>query len=212
MSNTRSRLILVVVFAVMIVLGVVFYLLHSAPNKSVSNGSSSSSSSSASSSGTGTTGNPADHPDAVPNGAINVVTSYISAQQDAVGADQSSPTSWIASVQSITTPSWFAELQPKQSSTGSTPNEYRVAHSNNYTVQASLSGCIWDKRFPHPVPTSGTIYCQLNDTTINQATGATVTGSSLPFGWSRTGSQSPVDVSVVQTNGNWLVSNIPAAQ
>jgi hypothetical protein len=76
-------------------------------------------------------------------------------------------------------------------------------------VTASLSDCIWDQQYPKSA-TSGVLYCQLTDQTLNATTNQAVTGSSLPFGWTRSGQQLPVMVQVVQSNGNWLVANTPA--
>jgi hypothetical protein len=210
MNTPRSKLIVVAIVAVVMLLGLGLYAnrKHS-PSSTSQSGQSGSASSGSGSSSSSTSSNNTNKPTAA---AVAVVRKYIQAQQDSVGADQTSPTSWLASVQAITTPSWFASLQPQTSSTGNVPADYNTAHDNNYIVTAAMTSCIWNLQYPPPTATSGTIYCQFSDTTLNKADNTPVTGSSLPFGWTETGPQSPVSVQIVNQGGSWLVTNVPTSR
>ncbi len=147
---------------------------------------------------------PNPHP---PQEVLAVVNAYIQARENAVGADQTTPTAWIAKVQQITTTSWFTELQPKgDSSTAGGLADYYLAHRNGYIVKTRLSQCIWDFKIALPTANNGVVYCELNDTTVSQATGAVISASSLPFGWSHTGRQIPLTLKLVKQNHSWLVN------
>ncbi len=142
-----------------------------------------------------------------PREAIAAVETYVKARENSVGADQASSTAWLNSIRTIVSAALYRELQPNpSSSTSTTSNEYITAHSSGYIVDAQLSNCAWDLEIGRPTETSGTIFCDLNDTTLDQTSKQAVPTSSLPFGWTRSGSQNSTVVSVVKQNGKWLVS------
>lgn len=142
-----------------------------------------------------------------PTDAINTTTSYIQARENSIGADQTSPNSWLSSIQSISTPAWFNSLQPKQDPLmGSETNDYRTAHQNNYIIKTTLRNCIWDFKITRPTSTTGVIYCELTDTTLYNSTKATVPNPLLPFGWTRTGNQIPAILYLIKQNNVWLVN------
>ncbi len=83
--------------------------------------------------------------------------------------------------------------------------EYNLAHKNGYIVRADLSKCIWNLKLELPNDKGGSIYCELADTTLDRSSGKVLSGSSIPFGWSHTGSQIPVELKVIKENGVWLI-------
>jgi hypothetical protein len=138
---------------------------------------------------------------------LAVVQKYIQAQEDSVGADQSSPTSWIDGLKSITTTAWFAKLQPVDNpSTGTTPYNFTLAHQNNYTVKANLSGCAWDNITLKPTADKGLVNCSLSDETIQRTTGKSIPAADLPFGWTAVGPQDSPRLVLVKQAGKWLVN------
>ncbi len=140
--------------------------------------------------------------------AINVVTKYLQAREDSVGADQASPTSWLGRVKSITTSSWYSQLQPSGSTqTSSVSSEYQVAHSKGYIVKASASNCFWSLEAMTPTANEGVMYCGLVDATVQRSTGNKLPAATLPFGWSRSGTQPAATLHVIKQNGNWLVDD-----
>jgi len=125
-----------------------------------------------------------------------------------VGADQATPTSWVASVHPISTATWFAQLQPAQAATaGNASGEFSLAHDNHYVVTAALTKCIWNFKIALPTPTSGAIYCELSDTTNDLSSKAVVPDDALPFGWTHNGAQTPVNLSLLKQGGAWLVDD-----
>lgn len=141
-----------------------------------------------------------------PQAAVRVTSVYLQAREDSVGFDQSSPTSWLNTVKSITTPAWFARLQPNPDTpTTNVPGDYRLAHSHHFKVRADVSNCVWDRQIAVPTSSSGTMSCSIYDNTINAATGTIVPLASLPFGWAHNGQQLPAIISLVKQNGTWLV-------
>ena len=144
---------------------------------------------------------------------IKPVTIYIQAHENSIGADQTSPTSWLDSVKSVTTAEWFKSLQPPQdNSTGSASFPYTTAHENGYKVIAKVSDCNWVGASPDPdTATSVKVLCSVYDSVITTK-GAAVLSSSLPYGWSSVGQQAPVVLSLVKQSSNWLVNDQPADQ
>lgn len=139
-----------------------------------------------------------------PASALNVVSKYLQAREDAAGADQTSPTSWLAAVQPISTKSWFTQLQPTGSSSASSvPYTFTLAHQNGYTVKASAQNCIWTRDAAQPTTVSGTVSCSLYDVTY--VDGLVVGAASLPFGWPYNGQQPPAVLKVVKQGTSWLV-------
>jgi hypothetical protein len=149
----------------------------------------------------------------VPDSIIKPVTTYIQAHEDAIGADQTSPTSWLDSVKSVTTIEWFKSLQPSQdNSTGSASFPYTTAHENDYKVVAKVSDCNWVGVTPDPdTATSVKVLCSVYDS-VTTTKGDAVPSSSLPYGWSSVGQQAPVVLSLVKHSSSWLVSDQPADQ
>ncbi|HVS58458.1 MAG TPA: hypothetical protein VHD60_01835 [Candidatus Saccharimonadales bacterium] len=143
---------------------------------------------------------------APPQPAISVVEAYVQAREDQVGADQPSPTSWLAIIKPLTTSSWFTQLQPPSQSAGGAGADYFTAHTQGYVVKASLSNCVWNTNVT-PTTTQGVISCALSDSVIQQSTGQAVPASSLPFGWTRNDRQLPVTIKVVNQSGKWLVDS-----
>jgi hypothetical protein len=143
-----------------------------------------------------------------PAEALSVVKRYITAQVNSVGADQPTPTSWISNVQSITTISWFTELQPVQSTTSSTPREFYIAHSNGYIITPTITNCYWNTTFSKNTSNSGFIACFVYDTTRDVKTNSAINESNLPFGWSRSGLQPNEVFKVVKQGSSWLVAGV----
>jgi hypothetical protein len=138
--------------------------------------------------------------------ALNAVQVYIQAQENSVGADQASPTSWINKVKSVTTASWFSKLQPvADPTTGTIPYNYTFAHQKNYVVKANLSGCVWDNILLKPSATRGIVNCSLQDETINKGSGTSIPASDLPFGWVAVGKQASPRLVLLNQNGKWLI-------
>jgi len=139
---------------------------------------------------------------------IALVTNYVQARENSVGADQATPNSWLASVKPISTTAWFAELQPGQKgSAGSATAEFNLAHNNDYIVSANLSKCIWNFKLGLPTPNAGDIYCELTDSTLSRSTQAVIPDESLPFGWSHNGAQAAVTLKLIKQNGTWLIND-----
>lgn len=136
-----------------------------------------------------------------------VVTKYIQSREDSIGADQSSPTSWLKDVKAITTASWFASLQPVSNpSTGGVPYSYTYAHQKSYVVKANLNTCYWEGLSGGPTKNGGTVLCALSDTTIDMDSGKVIPASSLQIGWTRTGKQLAPRLELVMQNHQWLVN------
>jgi hypothetical protein len=139
--------------------------------------------------------------------ALSVVTKYLQARENSVGADQSTPNSWLIAVQPITTTSWFSQLQPNPNpSTSNTSNDYRQAHQYNYSIKVYLSGCTWSNNLASQTATQGAVACRLSDTTIDRATNTTVPALSLPFGWTHNGQQVPPKLDLIKQNGQWFIN------
>lgn len=144
---------------------------------------------------------------APPAAAIKVTVAYIQAHEDSVGADQTSPTSWLDKIKPLTTASWYGKLQPPKSvSTSNTPYNYTLAHSQGYTVKASVSSCIWDRQVMTPTSTSGAVTCSVYDNTYG-SDGRVILSGNLPFGWAATGQQSAAVLKIVLQNGAWRVDS-----
>jgi hypothetical protein len=83
---------------------------------------------------------------------------------------------------------------------------YYVAHQNHWVVKVSLTKCEWlSPTLATLTATSGVVSCAVSDTVVDQASGAVVTASALPFAWTRNGQQPPAEVAVTLINGTWLV-------
>ena len=143
-----------------------------------------------------------------PADAIAVATRNITAREDSVGADQSSPISWTNAITTITTPDWLAKLQPDPNgSTAGGLGEDNVAHNQGFLVRASVSNCRWNLEASEPTTSAGIIFCDLSDTTISQAGGQQVPDLSLPSGWTHTGTQIAPTIGLIKQNGVWLVND-----
>ena len=145
-------------------------------------------------------------PDAsLPKDVMTVVEKFIAARDNSVGISQSSPTSWLTSVQSITTAEYFQELHPTQNSTGISSADYMTAHQSGFNVEVKLDNCIWDYKVAPPTGTKGAVLCDVTDTTVDQG-GHEVSAQDLPFGWTEVGTK-PAVLSMVKENGRWLVAD-----
>jgi len=163
----------------------------------------------------GATPTPTPHviPTSTPNSDViapdelkTVIKAYAQAHENAVGANQATPVSWIDSVKSIVTPSMLASLQPPAGADiNSGSDEFRTAHANGYTVKVALGQCNWDYEQGSPTPTEGIIGCDVTDTTINQNTGKEVVAADLPFAWTHTGLQTTYILKVTKQSGKWLI-------
>lgn len=131
---------------------------------------------------------------------------YTQVRENSVGANQPSTASWIAEVKTLSTPAWFAKLQPKPGER-IPPGEYNLAHSNNYIVRAKAGQCTWSFKDAIPTSSAGVISCTLEDETINGSSKQTLAASSLPFGWTHVGEQAPATYAVVKQAGAWLIDN-----
>ena len=149
----------------------------------------------------------------VPDSIIKPVTTYIQAHEDAIGADQTSPTSWLDSVKSVTTTEWFKKLQPPQdNSTGSASFPYTTAHNSGYRVAARVSDCNWVGVSPDlGNTTSVKVLCSVYDSVFTTQ-GVAIPSSSLPYGWASVGQQAPVVLSLVKQSSSWLVNDQPVDQ
>lgn len=137
---------------------------------------------------------------------LTTVQAYVQAQENSIGADQTSPNSWLDRVKPITTSAWYKSLAPPPNpSTGDASYNYTFAHQKNYTVKAILTNCVWDSTLSPPTDQAGLVDCQLQDQTINRSTGGIIAASDLPFAWTATGKQLDPRISVVQQVGKWLV-------
>ncbi len=144
---------------------------------------------------------------------LDVVQTYVQAREDAVGADMGSPTSWIDRVKPIVTSAWYDTLKPPEvAPTGNVPFDFVTAHQNSYVVKASLTNCSWDSILQKPSSDMGLVVCNLKDKTINRTTGAEISAGSLPFGWSFTGSQTPVQINMIKQGSKWLVGGDSTGQ
>lgn len=152
-------------------------------------------------------------PAAVPSTISRPAITYIKAHEDAIGADQTSPSSWTDQVKSITTNVWYQSLQPPQENqTGSTSYPYQVAHDNGYRVSASVGDCQWVGTPPNlQTTTKVTIECAVYDSVVG-ADNSTVNPSSLPYGWANVGQQSPAVLTLVKQGSGWLISDQPVDQ
>lgn len=140
-----------------------------------------------------------------PAAALKTVTAYLQARENNLGADQAGPTAWLSTVQPLSTPEWFAKLQPPDTpQTSSTSYNYRLAHANGYTVKANVTNCIWDRDVMLPTATQGAVICSVYDTTYGSG-GRILTPANLPFGWTATGQQPAALLKIVLQNGKWLV-------
>jgi len=144
-----------------------------------------------------------------PSAAINTVTKYLKARENNIGADQSSPTAWLAVVKPLVTKAWFAQLQPPPNPQASTiTNDYRIAHEDNYIIQSSITGCRWeDKNGVEASSSKGNIYCTLTDTTLSRATERVVPASSLQYGWVHSGLQETPVLELVKQKNAWLINS-----
>ncbi len=149
----------------------------------------------------------------LPLNIITTAATYIKAHENAIGADQSSPTSWVKLVKPISTSEWYRRLQPtSDSSTGSSSYSYSVAHENNYRVAAVVNDCIWVGTEPNlKTSTSVKIQCAVYDNVVT-SNGIAVTPGSLPYGWASVGQQSPTVLTLVEQNSQWLVDDQPVDQ
>lgn len=142
-----------------------------------------------------------------------VVQKYVQARENRVGDNHHRPTDWLLEVQTITTPGWFATLQPSSKNpTGNASAEYYTAHDNHYVVKARVSGCMWDVEDKKPTATSGDVYCDLTDTTYSSVSDQEVPSGQLPFGWTHFGPQTPVVLEMVKQDGKWLVNEDATGQ
>jgi hypothetical protein len=199
-QKTRLILIGIGVFAVICIIGLI--LAFTSHGKKGADGNTSASPSPEASASPGVADEGTLPPEIIP-----LVTAFAQARENAVGVDQPTPTSWISAVQSIITPKFLAQLQPPTDGTaGSASGEFNIAHDNGYVVKATLDNCNWDLERTKPTATSGSVFCNLTDTTINKATGAAASEGTIPFGWSHTGTQLPLIVEVVKQNGKWLIN------
>jgi hypothetical protein len=149
----------------------------------------------------------------LPDEVLSTVRQYIQAREDSLGADQSSPTSWINSIKNISTQKWYNQLQPPaDSSTGSTPYNYTFAHQNGYIVRASLSNCGLNDILLKPAQDRALVACSLEDQTIKKSSGESISSSDLPFGWPYVGRQTAPQIIIVKENGKWLVDGDATGQ
>lgn len=145
-----------------------------------------------------------------PQSAINVISEYIQARENAVGADQSSYNVWISTVKSIVTAAWYASIQPAtNSSTGSVPRDYYIAHANGWIVKASVSNCVWTGSNSS---STRSVDCSISDQTIDKSSGTAVPISQIPFGWGHNGLQPAQAFKIVSQSGHWLIDSVTASQ
>jgi hypothetical protein len=149
----------------------------------------------------------------VPAAIVQPASAYIAGREDAIGDDQTSPSSWTNSVKNSITANWYQSLQPVQnSSTGSTPYTYTVAHDNHYRVSAKVTNCIWVGSTPNiSTIKSVTVACSIYDTVVHD-NGSIVEASSLPYGWGNVGRQPVTVVTLEKQGSSWLVSGEPVDQ
>lgn len=143
-----------------------------------------------------------------PDRAVQVVSNYLQARENSVGADQKTPNDWLETARSLTTPNWFAKIQPKSNvQAGGVPQDYRTAHQKGYVVLAQVTNCTWDDKDIKADATAGTMHCELSDSTLNQSDRIPVDKNQLPFGWSRNGPQQAPGFLVTKQSGTWLIDN-----
>lgn len=143
----------------------------------------------------------------LPAEAVQTVTAYLQARENNIGADQSGPAAWLSAVQPLSTAGWFTKLQPPPTSlTSSTSYNYRLAHTNGYTVKASVTNCIWDRDVMAPSTTQGAVICSVYDNTYG-SDGRVVAAADLPFGWTATGQQPAAVLKIILQNDRWLVAD-----
>ena len=147
--------------------------------------------------------------------AVLTITKYVSAREDSIGADQTSPTSWLGQVKPLMTPAGYATAP--QYGPLSSGGAYATAHQMNWKISTSVSSCVWAIQGNEPTGSSsaatsttapitqGQVTCTLDDTVVNSATGAPIATSTLPYGWAATGAQPPVVVSLIDQGGVWLI-------
>lgn len=144
-----------------------------------------------------------------PASAVDVVTKYLRLRENSVGADQSSPDSWLMQIKPLVTAQWLTKLQPiSNAPTGNVPRDYYTARSNGWIVKALVTDCIWDTKSVQPTISSGVIICKLSDQTVEKNSGSVVSASSIPFGWGHNGRQLPPAFNMVKQNGNWLIDSV----
>jgi hypothetical protein len=149
----------------------------------------------------------------LPDEVLNVAKQYIQAREDSMGADQSSPTSWVNSVKGVLSEDWFNKLQPPASSTtGSTPYNFTFAHQNGYVIKSNLSHCGVNDILFKPTDSNAVVACSLEDQTVKQSTGVAIAAADLPLGWSYVGKQTPPQILLVKQNGKWLIDGDATAQ
>jgi hypothetical protein len=146
----------------------------------------------------------------LPQVVLDEVNTYIAAREDSVGVDQTSPTSWLDNIKTITTPTFYSSLVPDPNSpTSSVGNEYYVGHTSGYIVDAVISGCTWDLGTTQPKGSLSSVYvfCNLVDSTIDRASGGPVSIASMPFGWTHYGTRpSPTIGLVKDKTGKYLIN------
>jgi|SRR6185369_11220060 len=143
----------------------------------------------------------------VPAQLVASVVAFVQSRENNVGANQTSPTAWLKAIQPFLVPSYFNQLQPPLSSRvdgGSA--EFKMAHDNNYIVNAVVTSCVWDVEQGQPTTTKGDVVCDVTDNTTKGINGPVIPDSGLPFGWTRTGRQPAAIVEAVNQNGTWLIN------
>jgi cytoskeletal protein RodZ len=142
---------------------------------------------------------------------VPVITEYLAAREDAAGADQATPTSWINQVKSISTGTLFNTLVQSKANTMAAANKesFVIAHTYNYVVKVTVNECIIDNSISQATKTSEYVDCALTDAIVNPKTGDTVSNTALIANdWSKFGVQSPhPTLQMIMQNGKWLVAN-----
>ncbi|MBV8981624.1 MAG: hypothetical protein JO086_12045 [Acidimicrobiia bacterium] len=144
---------------------------------------------------------------------LAATTAFVDRREDRVGADQPSLTSWLPGVHPYVTSAMYARLQPRPDDPTGTPRgDFDIAHQRGYVVRAHPTNCIWDLQKPAPTPTSGWVYCDLTDTTVDAVTGAPVSQAVLDAHWTENGPQDPLIVAVVKNGDRWYVDEDATGQ
>jgi len=152
----------------------------------------------------------------IPAAILATIKSYASARENSIGANQTSPTSWLTQVAPLMTAAGLASA--KQYSPLSTGGSYAIAHQNNWIISASVTNCVWASQENEPtgqtVPsttvgplTQASVNCVLNDTVEDSTSHQPIPSASLPYGWDRAGPQPPLSLVLVNQNGKWLISS-----
>lgn len=160
---------------------------------------------------TATTAAPSDPRPAPPPGqaqwppaAMNAVaSSYIRAREDAAGADQSSPGSWLGSVRRLITPAGYATLR-REVAGGSAGEAWALLHRHHWQVLATVT-CSTDQEAGRPSTSRAVLACQVIDTTVGPS-GSPVPAGSLPELWAYEGAQPTAYLVMAGANGHWLVA------